>query len=266
MKDARLLLLALGFFSYQADAEVAGHFKSGETQVALVELYTSQGCSSCPPAEAWLGRLKEHDGLWTRVVPVAFHVDYWDRLGWPDPFASSRFTQRQRQFAARFQEGRVYTPNFAVNGREWRGFFRGEQLDIASAAKPGILEAKIESGRIAVHFSSSDTTSGLLEANWAVLAVDLSTAVRAGENSGKKLPQDFVALGHEVAAMERAEGSYRASGSFAVPAVGGRLALAVWVTRAGSTEPLQAVGGWLQVAGAMGAVQDSLLGDERAVY
>ena len=75
-------------------------FESGAKKVQLLELFTSEGCSSCPPAEASLGRLVNDPRLWHEFVPVAFHVDYWDRLGWKDPFASAEWTKRQRLYAA----------------------------------------------------------------------------------------------------------------------------------------------------------------------
>src|SRR6266704_4673726 len=74
-------------------------FQSSGEQVALLELYTSEGCSSCPPAETWLSRLKESPGLWKDFVPVAFHVDYWDYLGWRDPWSSKTFIYRQHAYA-----------------------------------------------------------------------------------------------------------------------------------------------------------------------
>src|SRR5881394_2772067 len=75
-------------------------FQSSGEQVALLELYTSEGCSSCPPAETWLSRLKESPKLWKDFVPVAFHVDYWDYLGWKDPFAAKVYTERQHEYAS----------------------------------------------------------------------------------------------------------------------------------------------------------------------
>jgi len=75
-------------------------FESSETQTSLLELYTSEGCSSCPPAEKWLSRLKESPGLWKDFVPVAFHVDYWDYLGWRDRWSSKTFTDRQHAYAS----------------------------------------------------------------------------------------------------------------------------------------------------------------------
>ena len=72
---------------------------SGVAQVTLLELYTSQGCSSCPPAERWLNAYIDSDDLWTKTVPVAFHVDYWDYLGWKDSLADSAHGERQRAYA-----------------------------------------------------------------------------------------------------------------------------------------------------------------------
>src|SRR5687768_10063986 len=74
-------------------------FQSGPNRTALLELYTSEGCSSCPPAEAWLSRVKSDARLWKEFVPVAFHVDYWDYLGWRDPFGMANYSERQRAYA-----------------------------------------------------------------------------------------------------------------------------------------------------------------------
>src|SRR5437763_15009832 len=77
--------------------------ESGPQRAHLIELFTSQGCSSCPPAEAWLSKLKSEPRLWKEFVPIAFHVDYWDRLGWRDPFASKDWTARQYQYSANWK-------------------------------------------------------------------------------------------------------------------------------------------------------------------
>jgi hypothetical protein len=96
-------------------------FQSSAKQVALIELYTSEGCSSCPPAEAWLSQLKADPGLWTSFVPIAFHVDYWDNLGWRDRFAAEKFTARQRAYAVEWSGDSLYTPalpSTAANGAD----------------------------------------------------------------------------------------------------------------------------------------------------
>src|SRR5437016_3348460 len=81
-----------------AGGEIVLH--SGPTRVALIELYTSEGCSSCPPAEQWLGELRTSPALWKEFVPVALHVNYWDHLGWRDALASKVFTEREHGYAA----------------------------------------------------------------------------------------------------------------------------------------------------------------------
>ncbi len=100
----------------------------------LVELYTSEGCSSCPRAEAYLAGLIDSPGLWRDVVPVAFHVDLWDHLGWADRLASTRHTTRLEDYARRWNAERIYTPEFVVDGAEWRGYFDG--LPVETLARP----------------------------------------------------------------------------------------------------------------------------------
>ena len=100
-------------------------FSSGEQQTRLVELYTSEGCSSCPPADRWLTRFKTRPDLWTVYVPVAFHVDYWNYLGWADRFSRKAHTRRQARYKRQGGVNSVYTPGFVINGYEWRGFFSG---------------------------------------------------------------------------------------------------------------------------------------------
>jgi hypothetical protein len=121
-------------------------FQSSGKQTALIELYTSEGCSSCPPAETWLSRLKESPGLWKDFVPLAFHVDYWDYLGWRDPWANKSFSDRQRAYAKQWRSESIYTPGFVLNGKEWRDW---------SALKDGPKSAGVNAGVLTV--TSSDT-------------------------------------------------------------------------------------------------------------
>src|SRR5882724_9692041 len=103
-------------------------FQSSQKQTTLLELYSSEGCSSCPPAETWFSRLKESPGLWKDFVPVAFHVDYWDYLGWRDPWSSKTFTDRQHAYARAWRSDSVYTPGFVLNGKEWRTWSRSQSV------------------------------------------------------------------------------------------------------------------------------------------
>src|SRR5438552_12328276 len=114
-------------------------FESGDMQTTLIELFTSEGCSSCPPADAWISQLKESPDLWKKIVPIAFHVDYWNNLGWRDRFAKPEFTARQRWYVAAWRGDSVYTPGFVVNGREWRSWFADGTLVHEQTAKVGNL-------------------------------------------------------------------------------------------------------------------------------
>ncbi len=116
-------------------------FQSDAKQVSLVELYTSEGCSSCPPAEDWLNRLKDSPGLWKTFVPVAFHVDYWNSLGWKDRLSSPEFSERQRDYAQLWHADNIYTPCFILNGGEWHGWLDHRDAP-ASGGEVGVLEVK----------------------------------------------------------------------------------------------------------------------------
>jgi hypothetical protein len=223
-------------------------FQSSERQTALVELYTSEGCSSCPPAESWLSGLKNAPGLWTDFVPVAFHVEYWDNLGWRDKWSSKQFSDRQRSYAGMWGGDTVYTPEFVLNGREWRNSFGSRRAPGLSAAKAGILTVTSEDTN---HWQATfvPAAGGTIEyeINAALLDSDLSSDVKAGENQGRRLSHDFAALALVKHSMTGKDGRFQVEFTLdTTPKMtNGRLALAVWVTRVGKLEPLQAAGGWL---------------------
>ena len=101
-----------------ASAGAACDARSGPNTAALVELYTSEGCSSCPPADRQLSHLADSLDASAEVVPLALHVGYWDRLGWADRFAQDRFAQRQDWLVQANRQRTVYTPQFFVAGAE----------------------------------------------------------------------------------------------------------------------------------------------------
>src|SRR6266567_7895599 len=141
-------LLLINVIAMPASPMPATTFESGEARTMLVELFTSEGCSSCPPADAWINQLKESPDLWKKIVPVVFHVDYWDNLGWRDRFAKPEFTSRQRRYAAAWGGDSVYTPGFVINGKEWRGWFGGNAMPITSA-KVGVLRVSVgDNGKV----------------------------------------------------------------------------------------------------------------------
>ncbi len=237
-----LVLTSSYFFlaSYAHGGEMT--FTSKDHRTHLLELFTSEGCSSCPPAEAWLSKLKDHPRLWQDFVPISFHVDYWDRLGWRDPFASKQWTARQYEYSARWKNSSVYTPGFVLDGREWRN----SSVPTASAETAGILTVSIaENETLTAKF---DAASGgrALELHVARLGFGLNINVKAGENSGRKLLHDFVVLSLASEPMTSASKTMRLPASTAKIEPGTRTAVAVWVTEAGQLEPIQAVGGWLR--------------------
>jgi hypothetical protein len=233
--------LLLGITYSRAEPVV---FQTTETRVALLELFTSEGCSSCPPAEKWLSGLKDSHGLWNEFVPVALHVDYWDYLGWRDPWASSQFTTRQRAYVSSWRADSVYTPGFVLNGKEW-GDWSNSKGPRPSQTKAGIL--KVSSQDLEhwnVTFIPATPATGEYEVHAALLANSLTSDVKAGENRGRRLNHDFVAT--DLVSSPLKTNGDKLEGEFTVTqGQTSRRALAVWLTHKGMLEPLQAVGGWL---------------------
>lgn len=167
--------------------------QSGEQRAVLLELYTSEGCDSCPPADRRLSGIKDRAEYAGRLVPLAFHVDYWDRLGWTDRFASPRHTERQYAMAAVARSRLVYTPQFLRNGRDWRS--GGSPLDglrdVASGAR---IALRIEAVGAAAMSVSGEVVAAQprLEAWLALYENNLESVVRAGENAGRTLRHDYV--------------------------------------------------------------------------
>jgi hypothetical protein len=183
-----------------AAGPMACEARSPEHTVALLELFTSEGCSSCPPADRWLSGLKGADKTGSTVVPLALHVDYWDYIGWKDVFAQPGFAARQEQ-QARAGNTPVYTPQFFVQGRPYRlpssadGFGR----DVAAIARkpPGadiaLFLGQVADGKLSFKFTArlrqADTPAGIFV---ALYENGLTTSVKAGENRGATLHHDFV--------------------------------------------------------------------------
>lgn len=168
-------------------------FSSGEQRVVLVELFTSEGCSSCPPADRWLSQLKTDPGLWKDYVPVAFHVDYWDYIGWEDRFARPEYGDRQRRHAQAGGAPAVYTPGVFRQARDWQGW-RGGQPPQGDESEAGVLRLIVEGDSVQIHFDDSQSEPRGLNVHLAILGMNLETSVRAGENGGRLLRHDFVAL------------------------------------------------------------------------
>ncbi len=221
-------------------------FSSGDQQVALIELFTSEGCSSCPPADRWISRLKRDPQLWRDYLPIAFHVDYWDYIGWPDRFASERWSNRQRAYAREGGVHTIYTPGLFLNGAEWRSWRGLDRPDIQS--KPaGALVVEVDDSSLAVAFNGEGFPGyGDLTVHVALLGMGLSSEVAAGENRGRRLAHDFVVL--EMVSKPLAKQEHRYSAELPLPESdleAPQYALAAWVSVGGRQAPLQATGGLL---------------------
>jgi hypothetical protein len=221
-------------------AQTTTRFESGPSQVSLLELYTSEGCSSCPPAEAWLSTLSQKPELWKAVVPVAFHVDYWDNLGWKDGFSSREFTQRQRRYAASWGAGSVYTPGFVLNGAEWQAW--GRAVPGNENIETGRLVVLAAGSQIKITFSPS-RSGGPYSAEIVPLKMNATSRVAAGENQGRTLNHQFIAMNLVTTDLSHSGENFAADISCSTEKAD---ALAVWVTRAGSLIPIQAAGGSLR--------------------
>ncbi len=172
----------------------------------VLELFTSQGCSSCPAADrvlSRLGRETRSDGL--TLVPLAFHVDYWNRLGWVDPFSSSRWSARQRRYAGVFSLRSIYTPQIVLNGRaELVGSHEGSVRDEIPPAVPARPAGRIEIVRAGLDAAARELVVDLavellagaaappMVANLALFENGLITRVRSGENARRTLENDYV--------------------------------------------------------------------------
>jgi len=221
-------------------------FESNDTPATLIELFTSEGCSSCPPADEWVGKLKSNPDLWKHVVPVVFHVDYWNSLGWPDRFATAANTARQRRYASAWRSNSVYTPGFVLNGREWRGWSQREKFPEPSSSKVGKLAVTVSDGKAGVSFTPSRAALKPLQAELALLGADLQSDVKRGENRGRSLRHDFTVL-HFNSMPLRADGNnFTATVPLPVKTSDEPVAIAVWVTPGEAQPQIQATGGWLR--------------------
>jgi hypothetical protein len=158
---------------------------TGATLTPVIELYTSEGCSSCPPADQWLSSLKGKP-----VVAEAFHVAYWDYIGWKDRFAQPVFFSRQKDLAAQNRQSGVYTPQLVRNGRDWHDYQQVTEPQQPAKARISLqrvgdtdgFEARVEPVDAQAAWS----------AYWTVTEDGHSSRVKGGENAGEFLKHDFV--------------------------------------------------------------------------
>lgn len=177
--------------------------QSAAHKVALLELYTSEGCSSCPPADRWLSNLAEGQFDAQQVVPLALHVDYWNYLGWEDPYSSKQYSKRQRHQGDVNRLRTVYTPQFVLNGEDLRGWYKRNGTDgpikqvNAEAAKAtiGLTIVNDDAAKLQVNAQvalADDQSADGYGLYLAVFENGLVSDIPRGENTGKTLHHDYV--------------------------------------------------------------------------
>ncbi len=205
MKSKHLLAtiaIAVAFTFAARSAEPACSAYSGPRTTALVELYTSEGCDSCPAADHWLSSLFGRGFRPDQVVPLALHVDYWDYIGWKDPFAKGEFSVRQRKLAQMKRPVIVYTPQVLLQGQDFRRWSGGEFAE-------QVMRINSRPARARIALTISAVAPGAVHAELSAMLIDpaekknaavylaayenrLASDVAAGENRGKRLEHDFV--------------------------------------------------------------------------
>ncbi len=197
-----MVFVGLIAWSLQPDKTIAQAPQTQKTEVnkpmdtnrktpVLVELFTSEGCSSCPPADRVLAQLeREQTNTDVEIITLALHVDYWNYLGWKDEFSSKSYSQRQSGYAERFKLDSIYTPQMVVDGQtQFVGSNLGTaQKAISEAAKTSKTNIEFAATEDKLKVKISDLLAGENSYVWLAIAEDdLKTSVKRGENSGKTL-------------------------------------------------------------------------------
>ena len=246
-----LVVAALIPAAVSATAYADCQARSPDHSTALIELYTSEGCDSCPPADRWLSSLSKQK-LGDRAVALALHVDYWDRLGWKDRFGSAGFSQRQREESARSGGEFVYTPQILLQGRDFPQWQTAATFDRAIAsinARParavlGVVAHPRGGSNIDVDVSARVTD--VRERADAIITLalvqhGLESDVKAGENAGKRLHHDHVVRQWRQGVALDASGAGSGKWSLALPPDVGPLSVVVFAENARTGDVLQAL-------------------------
>jgi len=182
-------ILSVSLFIYSFTIES----NENDNSFAIVELYTSQGCSSCPRADKVLEEIAEVYKN-KNVIPLSFHVDYWDRLGWKDTFSKHEFSQRQYAYAESFKSAQVYTPQMIINGKtEFNGGNKTTAFRLidTSIKKKGVVKftGKINelSNELSVVYTISNTQYNLYNINVVLVKNKEKVAIKRGENSNRQI-------------------------------------------------------------------------------
>ncbi len=227
-------LAALAVVDIATAAPATCQAQSAAIAPTVVELYTSEGCSSCPPADKWLSTLKGRPD----VLALAFHVTYWDRLGWPDRFATPEATARQHELARLAGSSQVYTPQVRVGGRDWQVW---PKLPPAGADSGISVALQREGDTVTAQVAATPGNAAQRSGYWAVLEDSHQSAVKAGENSGETLRHDHVVRLYKPVANWAASAGQRVQLTASRGDPGYPRRVVFVVTDAATAKPLQAV-------------------------
>jgi hypothetical protein len=182
-------LLGLPLLLMATAAAAACSAQSGAAREHLVELYTSEGCDSCPPAERWMSTLRKHADL----IGLEFHVDYWDTSDWRDPFSDHAYTLRQKALAQRGNRDQIFTPQIWLDGQVWNNWPKAAPPDIADVPAPRLtVSATLQDDALELQADVDPAGAASRRIFVALSESALSEQVRGGENRGKTLRHDEV--------------------------------------------------------------------------
>jgi hypothetical protein len=193
---AALACVSIFSNAYAQTNATACNAESGASVPTIVELYTSEGCNSCPPADRWLSQLITSGA--PNVIPLAFHVDYWDYIGWKDVYAKPAYGERHSALVRANGSTTVYTPQVFVNGRDDRSWrVRSAQFAATPSRARMTVEADWKDG--ALELRGKVLEGQVARIRYVVAQNGIATDVKRGENAGETLKQDAVVRDHAIA-------------------------------------------------------------------
>jgi hypothetical protein len=237
-----IFLLLVGLLVAQPLIAAPKVFESTGRRTPLLELFTSEGCSSCPPADDYLQSLEKDGKLWKDYIPVAFHVDYWDYLGWKDTFSTAVNTERQQSYARLWKSESVFTPAFVYDGKLWRNWhqssvpIRGGGAEAETAPK---LKLVLNADTFSIQAAGLEPKA-CYKALIAPLLKHSANKIAAGENRGRILKHSFAALDLISLPLHFDGLSGSASGKISMKKA---TAIVGWIEKCSSPGAIQATGG-----------------------
>lgn len=219
---------------------------TGDGSPVLMELFTSEGCSSCPPADRYVSKIGKNPGIYTHFVPIVFHVDYWDYLGWKDRFSHESFSHRQRNYARQKLLSSVATPTIVVDGTAFRGWRKGLLPAKREKTKVKLMVSPKGKNRYQITLVKAGKPTAY-RGKICLIGRNIPSKIKAGENAGLSLVHDSVALGCADKQMKHSKGRYTADmiiPLFTKERIPNQ-SFAAWIETMDSQRPLWVIGGSL---------------------